>query len=117
LKIDTCEKAVAVLSKQSLGGKVKGPARRDLGVFLNTGAQLLAAKLNIQAGAEDFCIGPVIALAEQYFTFYGYNGVTTSMSITNTDKQRLNTLAGYLDDYNNNDLVCPVTLPPAPGTP
>ena len=112
--IDTCAKAVSVLSKQTFASRVRKRGRTDIGPFLNLTSQLLAAKLNIQAGAEAFCIQPVIDLADDYLSAYNYNGTLTVDPLTQTDKQNLLLLAGYLDDYNNNDLVCPVALPPAP---
>ena len=106
LYVDTCAEGFAVLNKSTLGGKknAKDPA-------FNMAAQLLAAKLNIQAGAEAFCIGPVIAEAQRLLDLYNFNGNThTNIPKTGQDSQaEMLYLQGYLDAYNNNDpLGCPI---------
>jgi hypothetical protein len=113
LKVATCEVAVSVLSKQLLDGKKK--ARGDMNPFFNSASQLLAAKLNIQAGADvPPCLNDIISRTDQYLNFYNYNG-SYADPISGVDKTNLLALAGYLDLYNNNNLSCgSVVIPPAP---
>ena len=106
-----CEKAVKILSKQDLTGKSKSSdAAYDLA------AQLLAAKLNLAAGAET-CSGVQTAVMDgQALLANGptdtpkgvnFNG-TGSYLPSNTNLTALRTkalnLAATLDQYNNGDL-------------
>ena len=105
LHVDTCEKAFEVLSKRFFDSGRK--ARNAKNPAVNMAAQLLAAKLNIQADADPLCIGPVIDEAQELLIAIGYNGSTTG-PISKTQSMRLNELNGLLDDYNNNVLTCPI---------
>lgn len=106
LVIDTCQEAVNVLNKSTTGGvkKASHPA-------YNMAAQLLAVKLNLQAGADPSCIEPYVAEAEQLLIAIGFNG-TGSPGYSTTQGSRMNTLATYFDRYNNGDpTLCPIPTP------
>lgn len=93
--VDDCQKAVAVLSNQS--GKF---AENTLA------AQLLAAKLNVAAGAGSACITETIALADQLLIGIGYNGGSTKKNGMVNEKHAQRAIflstAAALDNYNNN---------------
>jgi hypothetical protein len=111
--VTNCDAAFNILSKRLANGAAKNGRSYASNPAINMAAQLLAAKLNIQASADPSCILPVIALADQYLAAVNYNG-TTAPNFPKPTGDAMNILAGLLDDYNNNDLACPVTLPPAP---
>jgi hypothetical protein len=67
-------------------------------------AQLLAVKLNIQAGAgSPACLTTLIAEADALLISVGYDGFMTG-NINSTQAQRLNELGAIFDAYNNNEL-------------
>lgn len=95
-----CLQAVRLLSKQSVDtGKVMAsdPA-------FNLAAQLLAAELNVQAGAG-VCGAAVSAInnAQTLLAAIHFNGITHDKMIVAQTTQA-NTLATTLDNYNNNKL-------------
>jgi len=102
--VDTCKKAVALLSKQDLNGKSMSsdPA-------YNLAAQLMAAVLNVQAGAG-ICPSAATAInqAQALLTKYNFNGSGSYTSGANkfsaADAALANQLANTLDLYNNNKL-------------
>jgi hypothetical protein len=103
LTIDTCSEAINVLDKSTTGGvkKASHPA-------YNMAAQLLAVKLNIQAGAAPRCIAPYVLEGEQLLLAIGFNG-TGSPGYSTTQGARMNVLASYFDAYNNSDPnLCPL---------
>ena len=103
LQINSCQRAVNILNKATTGGvkKASHPA-------YNMAAQLLAVRLNIQAGADPRCIGTYIVEAEQLLLAINFSG-TGSPSYSATQGARMNTLASYFDDYNNGDPdLCPL---------
>lgn len=103
LQINTCQRAVNILNKSTIGGvkKASHPA-------YNMAAQLLAVKLNIQAGADPRCIAPYVIEGEQLLLAVNFNGTSTP-SYTNAQGSRMNTLATYFDRYNNGDAnLCPL---------
>ena len=103
LHINTCQEAVNILNKSTVGGvkKASHPA-------YNMAAQLLAVKLNIQASADPRCIAPYVLEGEQLLVAIGFNG-TGSPSYTASQGTRMNTLATYFDRYNNGDPdLCPL---------
>lgn len=108
LFVDTCQEAVSILSKQNLTGTQKSsdPA-------YNMAAQLLAAKLNVKAGAgacpaavtainagQDILNGPPPTYA---VNFTGTGDYKTGVSAQFAPAA--NSLATTLDRYNNN-LLC-----------
>jgi hypothetical protein len=103
LHINTCQEAVNILNKSTVGGvkKASHPA-------YNMAAQLLAVKLNIQANADRRCIDASVLAAEQLLIAIGFNG-TGSPSYTASQGTQMNNLATYLDRYNNGDPdLCPL---------
>ena len=102
LNINTCSEGVNILDKSTTGGvkKASHPA-------YNMAAQLLAAKLNIQAGADSRCVPGYILEAEQLLVAINFSG-TGSPSYSATQGARMNVLATLLDRYNNGDPdLCP----------
>jgi hypothetical protein len=98
LYVDTCAEAVAILNKTDLSGK-----KQSSDAAYNLAAQLLAAKLNVQAGAG--VCGPVtIAIAQAQALLYtiNFNGTGTYLKkMSPTQAALANCLATWLDDYNN----------------
>jgi hypothetical protein len=96
---DEC-KAVQTLSKSTFSGTKKASDP-----LFNMAAQLLAAKLNINAQAG-VCSALIPALngAEDLLDKYGWNGNTYSPSLTAADATLANGYATTLDKYNNNQL-------------
>jgi hypothetical protein len=103
LYVDTCAEAVAILNKSDLSGQKKAsdPA-------YNLAAQLLAAKLNIQAGAATCpAANTAIASAQTLLDAINFTGTGSYKStMTATQIALANSLAATLDSYNNNTL-CP----------
>jgi hypothetical protein len=104
LVVDTCLEAVAILNKSTVNNGKKmasDPA-------YNMAAQLLAARLNIAAGAGS-CDDADDAMADgqallDLINFTGTGAYKNSM--TAQQQADANEIAGILDDYNNNTL-CP----------
>jgi hypothetical protein len=96
-------KAVSILNKTSIqGGKkmASDPA-------FNMAAQLLAAKLNVQAAAG-LCPAAVTAIndAQSLLVAVGFNGLTHG-TMSTTQVNQAHSLATALDRYNNdNTLLC-----------
>jgi uncharacterized repeat protein (TIGR01451 family) len=97
----TCD-AVKVLNKSTVnsGTKKANDAAYELA------AQLLAAKLNVQAGAAHACIDATIASASTLLSNIGFNGTGDYLGPKVKNGQLILrnealTLAGVLDDYNN----------------
>ena len=102
--LEDCAEAVAILNKSDI---VTGQKRANDPAY-NLAAQLLAAKLNVTAGAGT-CAAALTAIADaqallDLIGFTGTGSYTTTM--TAAQKTQANTLAGILDSYNNNTL-CP----------
>jgi len=95
-----CSKAVALLNKStydSCGGK-----KMASDALFNMAAQLVAAELNLAAGA--YTCGPVInavSTANALLTKYGFNGCAYSGKVSAADATLANNTATKLDDYNN----------------
>ena len=93
-----CEHAVTLLNKSDFGGK-----KQSSDPLFNMAAQLIAAELNVAAGA--YSCGPVanainqanLLLTGYKFTGYGYTG-----KLSSSDATAANKWATKLDDYNNN---------------
>lgn len=96
-----CLKAIRILNKSRIdtGAKqAKDPA-------FNLAAQLLAAKLNIVAGAATCsAANTAIADAQALLDAINFNGITHT-TMTSAQKTQANNLAHTLDLYNNN-LLC-----------
>jgi hypothetical protein len=107
LFVDSCMEAINILNKSTQGGDKKA---ND--AAYNMAAQLLAAKLNVQAGAGT-CTAVTDAIADAQnlldnigFTGNGdYLGPKVKGTAKNTRMDALD-LAGILDAYNNN-ILCP----------
>jgi len=96
-----CSYAVNILNKTTIttGKKMSSDP------LFNMAAQLLAADLNIQAGAGS-CAAAASAInqAHALLTKYNFNGNTYSPKLTTADANLANQLATSLDKYNNNKL-------------
>ena len=100
LYVDTCLEAVRILNKST----VNTGAKKASDPAFNLAAQLLAAKLNLQAGAG-VCPAAVMAIdkAQLKLANLDFNGIT-HLAISSTLATTLNNLATTIDDYNNNEL-------------
>jgi hypothetical protein len=103
-----CQAAVNLLGKYTIDGKTKvasDPA-------FNLASQLLAAILNVDAGAK---ISPndsfAISEAEILLANHNFTGVTSYTAFSGSEANLANSLAGLLDTYNNNGLE-PAAVPP-----
>jgi hypothetical protein len=98
---NTCLEAVPILDKREIGVRGKKMASDPA---YNLASQLLAAKLNQQAGAGT--CGPVLtAMAQAQALLYsiGFNGTGSYLKKMNAaNAAKANCLAAWLDDYNNN---------------
>jgi Prealbumin-like fold domain len=104
LTVTTCQAAVNILNKSDLSG-----IKRASDPLFNMAAQLLAAELNISAGADPKCIQPIIDAANALLVKYHWNGTYPySPTLTSADATLANQYATLLDKYNNNTLVCPI---------
>ena len=97
-----CAKAVSLLNKSTIDGKKKmasDPA-------FNMAAQLLAAKLNVVAGAGACqAAADAIAQGQALLAAIDFVGTTTYKKMTAAQVTQANNLATILDKYNNN-LLC-----------
>jgi hypothetical protein len=111
LLVETCEAAVNILSKSDLNG-----VKRASDPAFNMAAQLLAAFLNVEAGAG-VCPAATTAMSDgqALLADADFDGVRTfggsstkgkkgSASTGTIDGAAANSLASTLDAYNNNDL-------------
>jgi hypothetical protein len=100
--VDTCEEAVALLNKEDINSGRKRAS--DPG--FNLAAQLLAAQLNVQAGAGT-CAAATTAIndAQALLDSVNFDGVGNT-SMNPAQGTQANQLAATLDSYNNNTL-CP----------
>lgn len=93
-----CAKAVNLLSKQNFNGvnKASDP-------LFNMAAQLMAAQLNLTAGAYTCpTVSSAVLQANALLTKYGFNGTSYTGKLSAADASLANSLAKRLDDYNNN---------------
>ncbi|HEX6049434.1 MAG TPA: hypothetical protein VFZ21_09195, partial [Gemmatimonadaceae bacterium] len=105
LVVDTCAEAVAILNKSTVNAGNKKMASDPA---YNMAAQLLAAKLNIVAGAAS-CqeADEAIADGQALLAAIDFNGTGAYKNKMTADQiSDANEIAGKLDDYNNNTL-CP----------
>lgn len=100
LYVDTCLEAVRLLNKSTVD---TGQKKASDPTF-NLAAQLLAARLNVRAGAGT-CPAAVTAInqAQALLDAVNFNGVTHNV-LTQAQATQANNLATTLDLYNNNQL-------------
>jgi hypothetical protein len=92
-----CPHAVSLLSKKNFSGK-----SQSSDPLFNMAAQLVAAELNIGAGAYTCpTVATAIITANGLLSKYNFNG-TTHGKVTAADATLANNTAKTLDDYNNN---------------
>jgi hypothetical protein len=96
-----CQYAVNLLNKTTINGKSK----KSSDPLFNMAAQLLAADLNVAAGAGS-CAASTSAItqAQQLLVKYSFDGNGYSPKLTSADATLANNLANTLDKYNNNTL-------------
>jgi hypothetical protein len=96
-----CQYAVNLLNKTTIDGKKK----LSSDPLFNMAAQLLAAMLNVQAGAGQ-CAASATAInqAQALLVKYHFDGLTYTPKLTASDANLANQLATTLDKYNNNQL-------------
>jgi hypothetical protein len=100
---NTCLEAVPILDKREIGANGKKQASDPA---YNLAAQLLAAKLNLQAGAG-VCPPVLTAInqAQALLTSINFTGTGTYLKKMSAAQAALaNCLATWIDDYNNNRL-------------
>ena len=101
LIIDNCEDAVAILDKRTLSEEGKKSAND---AAYEVAAQLLAAKLNLAAGAETCqAVLDATAEADALLDSIDFDGTGSYLSAKSKDLLRNEalTLAATLDEYNN----------------
>jgi hypothetical protein len=100
LDVDQCLEAVRLLDKS----RVDNGKKMASDPSFNLAAQLLAAKLNVAAGAGT-CPAAVTAINSAQALLAGYDFVgTTAPKLSKSDATLANSLATTLDRYNNNTL-------------
>ena len=100
-----CVAGVRILDKS----KITDAKKQANDAAYNMAAQLLAATLNISAGAET-CAAAVNAVNEGHalLTSIGFNGTGSYLTKSNNPNyQTANNIAGRLDQYNNGFLCTP----------
>ncbi|HKY92754.1 MAG TPA: hypothetical protein VJM11_17015, partial [Nevskiaceae bacterium] len=102
LYVDTCSEAVSLLNKSTLSGK-----KQASDAAFNMAAQLMAAQLNVQAGAGT-CPAVTTAMiqGQALLVQYAFNGETHT-TINAANRLLMNNIAETLDRYNNNVLCGP----------
>jgi hypothetical protein len=96
-----CVKAVNILNKTTIDGKTK----KASDPLFNMAAQLLAAKLNVTAGAGTCAAATnAITAGQALLVKYHWNGLTYSPALTAADATLANQLNTTLDQYNNGNL-------------
>ena len=111
--INTCPVAVDLLDKRKVGnsGEVRDGKKSASDPIYNMVAQLVAAKLNLNAGAGSCAaLTNAISDADDLLTDVGFDGNMDykkgADKLSRAQKAEANNLAGILDSYNNNEL-CP----------
>jgi len=103
LLVDDCETAVLVLDKRDHSGNNR---KRASDACYGLAAQLLAAELNIVAGAETCsALTDAVADAQALLSDNDFDGTGNCLRPKDADYQEAIDLAETLDDYNNN-LLC-----------
>ena len=90
IKVTTAQMAYDLLSQNKYGTSSNGITKLY--------AQLLAAKLNLKAGADPSAVASTIAAADSFLASYNYDNWTT---IGSTNQSKVNTWHATLDKYNN----------------
>ncbi len=99
--VDTCPEAIALLDKSAIGG---GKMASDAAYGL--AAQLLAAKLNVQANAITCgTVTSAIANGQALLDAIGFTGTGTYLKASSANRTLALSLAATLDAYNNGN-VC-----------
>lgn len=94
-----CRDAVNLLNKSTMTGGVK----KASDPLFNMTAQLVAAELNIVAGAASCSkVNTAIADANALLVKYGFTGDTYAGPLSKADANLARNLATELDNYNNN---------------
>jgi hypothetical protein len=103
LEIATCEDGVLILDHRDLNGKKKASD-----AAYNLARNLLAAKLNLAAGAETCgAVQAAVPEADALLSAIGWDGIgPPGLRSKDQEYQQANDLATDLDLYNNGDL-CP----------
>jgi hypothetical protein len=101
LFVNTCPEAIAILDKSTLGGtKMANDAAYGLA------AQLLAARLNVQADAVTCgTVNTAIAGGQALLDAIGFDGTGTYLKSSSADRTAALAFAATLDSYNNGN-VC-----------
>jgi hypothetical protein len=100
LVVNTCPIGVSILDKRNLDGR---KSANDAAYGL--AAQLLAAKLNLNAGAYTCAtVQEAVADAQQLLLDIGFDGTGTYLKQRSTQRTDALMLAEILDNYNNNML-------------
>jgi hypothetical protein len=96
-----CKDAFNILNKTTIDGKTK----KSSDPLFNMAAQLLAADLNVAAGAGS-CPASATAInnAHALLVKYSFTGLGYTPKLTTADATLANNLATQLDQYNNNKL-------------
>ena len=104
LVIDSCDEGVSILDQRDLGSDRK----RASDAAYTLAMHLLAAKLNLAAGAET-CPAVVDAVADgdALLSSIGFDGSGQFLRPRDTEYQNALDLAGTLDAYNNGELCGP----------
>jgi hypothetical protein len=102
LEGDMCEEAVDILDKRSIDD---GKKRASDGAY-NLASQLLAAQLNLSAGAET-CQAVVDAVNDGQTLLAGIGFDGTGSYLKGKKAGEANGLAAILDEYNNGNLCTP----------
>lgn len=99
-----CAHAVQLLDKRDFGGK-----KQASDPLYNMAAQLVAAQLNLAAGAYTCpAVALAVAQANNLLGKYNFTGFGYTKPLSKPDATLANTLATKLDNYNNNRPgVCP----------
>ena len=106
-----CQMTVNLLDKSTALTNKK----KSSDAVFNMVAQLVAARLNIVAGAAS-CpnLNDIINNAQTFLVAHNFNGESyTPANLSNAQADYLNTLATLLDVYNNTS-ACPATAGPTP---
>ncbi|MFL5799743.1 MAG: hypothetical protein ACJ77A_17665 [Actinomycetota bacterium] len=97
-----CKDAVNLLNKTTIDGTTK----KSSDPLFNLAAQLLAADLNVAAGAGvNSNAVNAINQAQALLVKYNFNGNTYGPKLTAADAAKANCLAAALDNYNNDKSV------------
>jgi hypothetical protein len=103
LEITTCEDGVSILDQRDL----ESGRKRASDAAYTLAMHLLAAKLNLAAGADPCGISGTVADADALLTGIGFDGTGKYLRPKNAEYQTALDLAYLLDHYNNGLLCIP----------